>query len=127
MAPITRRHFVRQTGFAAALHGYPVRAIAQARALLDADHQNGVPLDEATIRQLGSKIAGYVITPDRPEYDAARSIFNRAFDIHPAVIVRCAGPSDVARSLDLPRLRICHWRCTAEAIAGSGTDCATAA
>ena len=36
---------------------------------------------------------------------AARSIFNRAFDRHPAVIVRCAGPSDVARTLEFAQTK----------------------
>jgi hypothetical protein len=53
-----------------------------------------------TIRKLASNIAGHVITPEASEYDAARSIFNRAFDWHPAAIVRCAGASDVVRTLE---------------------------
>ena len=32
-------------------------------------------------------------------------IFNRAFDHRPAVIVRCAGPSDVARALDFAQAK----------------------
>jgi FAD/FMN-containing dehydrogenase len=35
-----------------------------------------------------------------PEYESSRLLFNRPFDQHPALIVRCAGASDVARALD---------------------------
>jgi FAD binding domain len=102
---ITRRHFVRQAAFAAAFYVCPVRAIGESRRLLDADDQNGALLDAETIRKLTSNIAGRVITPNGSEYEASRLIFNRAFDRRPAVIVRCAGPSDVARSLDFAQTR----------------------
>jgi hypothetical protein len=62
--------------------------------------QNGAaPIDAAAIRRLSAEIAGQVITPATPVYDTARQVFNRAFDRHPALIVRCAGASDVARAL----------------------------
>ena len=100
MAPITRRHFVRQAAFGAALYGCPLKAIGEAEGLFKADQQNVAPLDAKTIRNLRSGIVGNVITPDSSEYEALRLVFNRAFDRHPAVIVRCTGASDVARSLD---------------------------
>ena len=100
MALITRRHFARQMAFAAALCGRPHWAIGESHGPFDADKQNGAPPDPQTIRKLASQIVGQVITPQAADYDAARSIFNRAFDRHPAVIVRCGSPSDVARSLD---------------------------
>jgi hypothetical protein len=105
MTLVTRRHFVRQAAFAAALSRCPVNAIGEARQFFDAYEQNHSPLDAAAIRQLNPGIAGRVITPDAPEYETSRSIFNRAFDLHPAVIVRCAGPSDVARALDFAQVR----------------------
>ena len=100
MALITRRYFARQMAFAAALCGRPHWAIGESHGPFDADKQNGAPPDPQTIRKLASQIVGQVITPEAADYDAARSIFNRAFDRRPAVIVRCGSPSDVARSLD---------------------------
>jgi len=41
-----------------------------------------------------------LITPEAPEYESSRLVFNRTFDLRPALIVRCASPSDVARTLD---------------------------
>jgi FAD binding domain/Berberine and berberine like len=105
VALITRRHFVRQTAFAAALYGCPLRAIGESRRLFDADEQSGAPLDAETTRKLASDIVGNVITPDGSEYEGARLIFNRAFDRRPAVIARCAGPSDVARVLDFAQTK----------------------
>ena len=100
MAPITRRNFVRQAAFGAAFYGCPFKAIGAAQRLFNADEQNVAPLNAKTIEKLRSGIAGTVITPDSSDYEAVRLVFNRAFDRHPAVIVRCTGASDVARSLD---------------------------
>src|SRR5215471_10770139 len=97
---ITRRRFIGKTALAsAALYVCPKTLDVQAKGV----EQNVAPLDPAAIRKLASEIAGHAITPDGPEYEAARSIFNRAFDRHPAVIVRCAGPSDVARTFEFAR------------------------
>jgi UDP-N-acetylenolpyruvoylglucosamine reductase len=100
MVPITRRHFARQMALAAALCGRPLWATGGSHALFGTDKQNGAPADPQTIRKLASQIVGQVITPDAADYDAARSIFNRAFDRRPAVIVRCSSPADVARALE---------------------------
>lgn len=105
MALITRRHFVRQTAFAAAVYACPLRAIGESRRLFGADEQSGSLLDAETIRKLRSGIAGHVITPDGSEYEAARLVFNRAFDRRPMAIVRCAGPADVARVLSFAQTR----------------------
>jgi hypothetical protein len=96
----TRRQFVQQTATAAAAYWYPAKALTEARRLFDSREQSVSPLDSATFRRLASMISGHVITTDSSGYDAARLIFNRAFDPRPAVIVRCAGASDVARALD---------------------------
>ena len=68
--------------------------------MFEAHEPNAAALDSATVRKLASQIAGRVITTDAPDYEAARLIFNRAFDLRPALIVRCSGRSDVARALE---------------------------
>lgn len=96
----TRRRFVRQTVFAAAAlcaHGLKV--------LAEAAEKNAVPLDPLAIRRLASEITGHIITPDAAGYEAARLIFNRAFDLRPALIVRCARASDVGWALDFAQTR----------------------
>ncbi|HEY6305979.1 MAG TPA: FAD-binding oxidoreductase, partial [Candidatus Angelobacter sp.] len=65
-----------------------------------ASEQNVAALDAVAVRKLASEITGHLITPEAPDYESARLVFNRAFDRRPALIVRCAGASDVARSLD---------------------------
>src|SRR5579864_4987540 len=101
--PLTsRRQFLQQTALAsAALYVCPETLEVQANGV----EQSAAPLDPAAVRKLASETVGRVITPDGPEYEAARSIFNRAFDRRPAVIVRCDGPSDVARALDFAQIR----------------------
>src|SRR3981081_160151 len=95
MALTTRRQFVQQTAFAAAaLYGPPIEVLGQLR------EQNAPPLGAAAARKLASQIRGHVITPETPDYESARLVFNRAFDRRPALIVRCAGAPDVARALE---------------------------
>jgi FAD/FMN-containing dehydrogenase len=57
-------------------------------------------LDAAAVRKLASQTAGRVITPDSPDYELSRLVFNRAFDKRPALIVRCARAEDIARTLE---------------------------
>jgi hypothetical protein len=101
MALTTRRQFVQQSSLAAAaVFGWPVRALVNPRGIFEAREQNEAPPDPAAVRKLAGQITGRIITPGAADYDAARLIFNRAFDQRPALIVRCAGASDVARSLE---------------------------
>jgi FAD/FMN-containing dehydrogenase len=101
MALTTRRQFVQQTAFAAAgLYGCPMKALVGAPWTFEAREQSAAPPDAAAIRKLASEITGHVITPEASDYESSRLVFNRAFDLRPALIVRCAGSSDVARVLD---------------------------
>lgn len=47
--------------------------------------------------RIPSTVAGRVIGPDDPDYDAARTLFYGGFDRRPAAIVRVANADDVAR------------------------------
>ena len=105
MALVTRRSFARQAAFAGALYACPLKALDGLRGLFDRNEQNSGPLDSEAIRKLASQIAGHVITPEVSGYEAARSVFNLAFNRHPAVIARCAGPSDVARALEFAQTK----------------------
>lgn len=100
MALTTRRQFVQQTAFAAAFSGIPIRAIARTRRMFEAREQNVAPVDASAVRKLASQIAGHVITPEAADYDPSRLVGNRAYDLHPALIVRCAAALDVGRALD---------------------------
>ena len=98
---LNRRQFVQQAALAgAALCGRPIKALGEARRVLERHNQDSLSVDPAAIRKLTSQMKGRVLTPDASDYDSARMLFNRAFDPHPALIVRCASGSDVARSLD---------------------------
>lgn len=101
MAHTTRRQFIRQTALAAAaLCGDPGEALGEAQRALKSRQQNSPALDSGAIRKLASEITGGVITTDTPGYEEARVIFNRAFDLRPALIVRCASAPDIARALE---------------------------
>ena len=53
-------------------------------------------IDEAAFR-------GEILGPADPAYDVQRKIWNGSFDRHPAVIVRCAGVSDVIAAVKFGR------------------------
>nr|MDQ2981557.1 FAD-dependent oxidoreductase [Actinomycetota bacterium] len=55
-----------------------------------------IQIDEAPFR-------GYVVRPDNPDYDVHRKIWNGSFDKHPALIIRCAGVSDVINAVKYGR------------------------
>ena len=60
------------------------------------------PIDEA-IRVDEAAFRGQVIHPGGPDYDVHRKMWNGSFDKHPAVILRCAGVSDVIAGVQLGR------------------------
>ena len=105
MASWTRRRFIHQGAFATAvLCTRPAGPFAGVQEILTAPGQNQPAIDPAAIRTLASALRGHLITPQQPDYETARLIFNRAFDRRPALIVRCAGGSDVARALDFAQV-----------------------
>jgi FAD/FMN-containing dehydrogenase len=59
---------------------------------------------DESLAELRRSLVGTAIGPEDHEYDAARVCFNALVDRRPAVIVRCAGPDDVATAFDYARL-----------------------
>ena len=55
----------------------------------------------ATIESFRQNIAGSLITPQDPEYDQTRRVWNADIDRRPAAIVQCASAQDVATALSL--------------------------
>jgi FAD/FMN-containing dehydrogenase len=53
-----------------------------------------------TVDELRRSLAGSVVLPADPDYDAARRCFNALVDRRPAVIARCLSPGDVATAFD---------------------------
>jgi FAD/FMN-containing dehydrogenase len=58
---------------------------------------------EAAVEQLGAVMAGDVVTPDHPEYDDARKVWNGMIDKRPALVARCKAVSDVVAAVDFAR------------------------
>src|SRR3989441_9301944 len=55
-----------------------------------------IQIDEAPFR-------GDVVRPGTPDYDVHRKIWNGSVDKHPALIIRCAGVSDVIAAVKFGR------------------------
>ena len=58
---------------------------------------------DAKIEQLEERVRGQILRPGQPGYDDARTIWNAMIDRRPAVIVRCAGASDVIAAVQFAR------------------------
>jgi FAD/FMN-containing dehydrogenase len=62
-----------------------------------------VNLHTEAIDQFKSVVRGEVLGPADPRYDETRKVWNAMIDRRPALIVRCAGVSDVMRSVAFAR------------------------
>lgn len=51
----------------------------------------------ADLDALAGKIHGRLLRPGAPLYDAARGVWNQAYDRHPLAMARCADVDDVRR------------------------------
>ena len=61
------------------------------------------PMGDATVAEFTALLRGTAVQPGDGDYDRERSIWNGAHDQQPALIVRCAGVSDVISTVDLAR------------------------
>src|SRR3712207_4094878 len=61
------------------------------------------PLEEAAVREFAANLRGQLVRPEDDGYDAARAVFNGMIDERPAMIVRCAGTSDVIQGVNFAR------------------------
>ena len=60
-------------------------------------------LQAAKIEELRGSFRGEILLPSDDAYESARKIWNATIDKHPALIVRCATPSDVVRAVNFAR------------------------
>jgi FAD/FMN-containing dehydrogenase len=60
-------------------------------------------LTVAAIANLREKLRGPLLTPDTPGYDVTRKVFNAMVNKRPALIARCASPSDVVVCINFAR------------------------
>ena len=60
-------------------------------------------LKPSDIQDLRAGLRGQLLVPGEEGYDAARKVWNGAFDRKPALIARCAGAADVTRAVNFAR------------------------
>ncbi|MBM3948564.1 MAG: FAD-binding oxidoreductase [SAR202 cluster bacterium] len=61
------------------------------------------PLPEGAVEKLRPALRGHVLQPGDDTYDTIRQVWNAMIDRRPALIVRCAGVSDVMRAVAFAR------------------------
>jgi FAD/FMN-containing dehydrogenase len=60
----------------------------------------------ASVDRLRDRIQGEVVTPDDPEYDEARKVYNAMIDRRPHVVIRCLGTEDVVAAVEYARANL---------------------
>ncbi len=60
-------------------------------------------LSDEAVEEFKNKLRGQMILPDDDGYDEARTLYNAMIDRRPALIIRCAGVSDVIDSVNFAR------------------------
>jgi FAD/FMN-containing dehydrogenase len=78
-----------------------------------------------SIEELRAAMAGVVFTPEDPDYDQARLLWNADADRHPAVVARCSSAADVVAALGYAQAEDMEIavRCGAHSASGqSGVD-----
>jgi FAD/FMN-containing dehydrogenase len=60
-------------------------------------------LAPAALDELAPSFRGELVTPEHPDYDRARRVWNGMVDRSPAVVARCAGPADVIAAVTFAR------------------------
>lgn len=70
-------------------------------------HKTIDAFDEIMLREFRRGIRGNLLTPESEGYESARQVYNGMIDRHPAMIVRCAGVSDVLAAVRFVRDNDC--------------------
>jgi len=106
-----RRDFVKTALGAAAL--WPAGSLLGRRLLAAAEVSTDVPavnldgaattLLRAEVAELADSLRGTVLLPGQAGYDEARRVWNGMFDKRPALIARCAAPSDAMLAVTFAR------------------------
>src|SRR5919202_1081164 len=63
----------------------------------------GLVLDDATVQDLKASVRGELLRPGDEGYESARKVWNGMIDKTPALILRCAGVSDVITAVKFAR------------------------
>jgi len=106
MSVMRRRQFLRSTlaTVPAALLPYgKLFAAGEAGVVNDVEAVTNsgkqVILKGADVKDLAARLRGDLLLRDSAGYDAARRVWNAAFDRHPALIARCTGAADVMEAV----------------------------
>jgi FAD/FMN-containing dehydrogenase len=57
------------------------------------------------VKDFAASLQGRLVTMSHADYDQARRLWNKMFDERPALIARCSGAADVAKSIQFARER----------------------
>ena len=60
-------------------------------------------LEDEVVEEFRKRLRGKLVLPGDEDYDSARTVWNAMINRRPALIVRCAGVSDVIESVNLAR------------------------
>lgn len=81
-------------------------------------------MNMSAVDALRNQVSGEVIVPGDAAYEDARRVYNGMIDKHPAAVIRCTGPADVAAVIGAARTEGCDLsvRGGAHSAPGFGTN-----
>ncbi len=108
---IDRRSFVSATLLGATTALLPVRRLwagagsgaSPAEIAARTGSGKSVSLTASDIKDFDASLRGDLIRAGDAGYDAARRLWNPAFDHHPALVARCSGAADVVQAVNFAR------------------------
>ena len=65
--------------------------------------QGSISIDSAVLDSLKASLRGALLRPGDAGYDVSRTVWNAMIDKKPALVVRCAGVSDIKQAVDFAR------------------------
>ena len=99
-----RRTFLGSGVAALSLSSFPLRRLYAGEDLPAVSRTGrGISLPASALADLRAQLRGGLLLASDAGYDAARRIWNGAFDRKPALIASCAGAADVMRTVEFAR------------------------
>jgi FAD/FMN-containing dehydrogenase len=101
---MNRREFLKQSAIpATVLSASPQTLFGATQEFVRESLKTVAEIDKAAIRQFASHLRGRALLPGEPGYESACQLWTGQNPNRPGLVVRCAGPQDIATTVNFAR------------------------